>query len=315
MDNRDVWLALVAVILAVAVAAFGINAWLAERERRERVKARLSGNAAADTGHGDAWEGLRLWLVSLAGRVGDSFQPKKTAELSKLRTRLIHAGLRQHNAPAVFWGVKMGMLAVGAAAAVLLNVTVLGAAKRQIVLLVYLFVPAFFLFAPGFWLDKKIEARKKAIQNGLPDALDLLVVCVEAGMGMDQAIHRVSLEMRTTCPVLSEELRTLTLELRAGKSRREGLKNLAGRIGLDDVNSLVALLIQADLFGTSVAATLRIYADAMRTKRFQKAEEIAAKLPVKMLLPLIFFILPPLFIVIMGPGVLRLMHVLSNINK
>jgi len=315
VDNRDVWLALAVVIAAVAALGLGVNAWLAERERKARVKARLSGNSAGEAEEGDAWEGLRIWLVSLAGRVGDSFKPKKTAELSKLRTRLIHAGLRQPNAPAVFWGVKMGMLAVGVALAVLVNVTFLAGAKQQIVLLVYLCVPALFLFAPGFWLDKKIEARKKAIQNGLPDALDLLVVCVEAGMGMDQAIHRVSLEIKTTCPVLSEELRMLTLELRAGKSRREGLKNLAGRIGLDDVNSLVALLIQADLFGTSVAATLRIYADAMRTKRFQKAEEIAAKLPVKMLLPLIFFILPPLFIVVMGPGVIRLMHVLSTINK
>jgi tight adherence protein C len=315
VDNRDVWLALAIVIAAVAGLALGVNAWLAERERRERFQARLSGDVAGEPDEDGAWEGLRVWLVSLAGRVGDSFKPKKTAELSKLRTRLIQAGLRQHNAPAVFWGVKIGMLAVGAALAVLVNVALLAGAKQQLVLMDYLCLPALFLFAPGLWLDKKIEARKKAIQNGLPDALDLLVVCVEAGMGMDQAVHRVSLEMKATCPVLSEELRLLTLELRAGKSRREGLKNLAGRIGLDDVNSLVALLIQADLFGTSVAATLRVYADSMRTKRFQKAEEIAAKLPVKMLLPLIFFILPPLFIVIMGPGVIRLMHVLSTINK
>lgn len=314
MDNSDVWLALAIVIAAVAAGAFGVNAWLAERERRARVKARMSGEAAGEGEEGDAWAGLRLWLVSLAGRVGDSFQPKKTADLSKLRTRLIHAGLRQANAPAVFWGVKMGMLAVGLALSLAANVTFLQEARKQVVLLVYLGVPALFLFAPGIWLDKKIAARRKAVQNGLPDALDLLVVCVEAGMGLDQAVNRVSLELRATCPVLSGELRTLTLELRAGKSRREGLKNLAGRIGLDDVNSLVALLIQADIFGTSVAATLRIYSDAMRTKRFQKAEEIAAKLPVKMLLPLIFFILPPLFIVIMGPGVIQLMHVLSNIN-
>jgi len=315
VDNRDVWLALAIVIAAVATGAFGINAWLAERERRARLTARMDGNSVDEAEERDAWAQPRRWLVSLAGRVGDSFKPKKTSELSKLHTRLIHAGIRQHNAAAVFWGVKMGMLAAGAALAVLFNVTIFASAKQQIVLLVYLCVPAMFLFAPGFWLDKKIEARKKAIQNGLPDALDLLVVCVEAGMGMDQAVHRVSMEIKATCRVLSEELRQLTLELRAGKSRREGLKNLAGRIGLDDVNSLVALLVQADLFGTSVAATLRIYADAMRTKRFQKAEEIAAKLPVKMLLPLIFFILPSLFIVIMGPGVIRLMHVLSTINK
>ena len=131
-------------------------------------------------------------------------------------------------------------------------------------------------------------------------------------MGLDQAVFRVSHELRAGYPVMSEEFRQLNLELRAGKSRRDALKNLAWRVGIDDVNSLTALLIQSDLFGTSIAQTLRVYADAMRTKRFQLAEEKAAKLPVKLLLPLIFFILPPLFIVIVGPGVIRLMTVMGG---
>jgi tight adherence protein C len=315
VDNRDVWLLLAVVIGLIAAGSLTVNAWLIQRERRARIKARVSGEAAGDDEGRDFGQWLRSWLVSLATRVGDSFKPKKTEELSRLRTQLIHAGLRQPNAPAIYWGVKMGMLLAGAALAVFCNFTILTGAEKQITLFVYLLVPSVFAYVPGYWLSAKIAARKKAVQNGLPDALDLLVVCVEAGMGLDQAIHRVSTELRGTCPVLSEELRTLTLELRAGKARREGLKNLATRIGLDDVNSLVALLIQADIFGTSVATTLRVYSDAMRTKRFQKAEEIAAKLPVKMLLPLIFFILPPLFIIIMGPGVIRLVHVLSTINR
>ncbi|MFP5257783.1 MAG: type II secretion system F family protein, partial [Acidobacteriota bacterium] len=135
---------------------------------------------------------------------------------------------------------------------------------------------------------------------------DMLVVCVEAGMGLDAAIYRVCVELAHKDPILSSELRLLTLELRAGKSRREALKNLSARVGLEDLGSLVAMLIQTDMFGTSIAQTLRVYADSMRTKRFQLAEELAAKLPVKLLFPLMFFIFPTLLIVILGPAGIRI---------
>lgn len=131
-------------------------------------------------------------------------------------------------------------------------------------------------------------------------------------MGLDAAMYRVCQDLSPREPVLGSELRQLTLELRAGKSRREALKNLSTRIGLEDVGSLVAMLIQADLFGTSIAQTLRVYADAMRTKRFQRAEELAAKLPVKLLFPLVFFIFPTLLIVILGPAAIRLMQMFGN---
>ena len=133
-------------------------------------------------------------------------------------------------------------------------------------------------------------------------------------MGLDAAIHRVCLEMTAKDPILSSELRLLTLELRAGKARREALKNLSARIGLEDVGSLVAMLIQTDMFGTSIAQTLRVYADSMRTKRFQLAEELAAKLPVKLLLPLIFFIFPTLLIVILGPAGIRIAKMFSGMG-
>ena len=161
----------------------------------------------------------------------------------------------------------------------------------------------------------RVKKRQKAIQHGLPDALDLLVVCVEAGMGLDAAIYRVCQEMSIKDPILSSELRLLTLELRAGKARREALKNLSARIGLEDVGSLVAMLIQTDMFGTSIAQTLRVYADSMRTKRFQLAEELAAKLPVKLLMPLIFFIFPTLLIVILGPAGIRIFQMFGGMSK
>ncbi|NIM99593.1 MAG: type II secretion system F family protein, partial [candidate division Zixibacteria bacterium] len=147
-------------------------------------------------------------------------------------------------------------------------------------------------YVPDLWLRIKIARRRGKIAKGLPDALDLLVVCVEAGLGLDTAINRVAEEIKLGHKVLSDELKLLTLELRAGKSRRDALKNLALRIDWEDIKSLVTLLIQTDKFGTSVAQALRVYSDALRTKRYQRAEEIAAKIPVKLVFPLVFFIFP-----------------------
>jgi len=158
----------------------------------------------------------------------------------------------------------------------------------------------------------KTSTRKNKIFEGIPDALDLLVVCVETGMGLDAAINRVAKEIKLSNEVLSEELNILNLEIRAGKSRQDALRNLAERTGIEDIHSLVTILIQADKFGTSVAQSLRVFSDSFRTKRFQKAEEIAAKLPVKLMVPLILFVFPSLFVVILGPAAIRIYQVLLH---
>jgi tight adherence protein C len=152
--------------------------------------------------------------------------------------------------------------------------------------------------------------RQEKILVGFPDALDLMVVCVEAGLGLDAAINRVGEEMKVSNALLSEEFRLLGLELRAGKTRRDALKNLGLRTGLEEVKSLMTLLIQTDKFGTSIAQALRVHSDSMRTKRYQRAEEMAAKLPVKLVFPLILFIFPALFVVIVGPAVIKIFRVL-----
>jgi len=170
-------------------------------------------------------------------------------------------------------------------------------------------------YLPNLWLHFRIARRKEAIIKGFPDALDLMVVCVEAGTGLDAAINRVGEEMRLSNKVLSEEFKLLSLELRAGKPREEALKSLALRTDLEDVNSLIILLIQTEKFGTSIAQALRVYSDSMRTKRYQKAEELAAKLPVKLVFPLVLFILPSLFVVIVGPAVIRIFRTLLPILK
>jgi tight adherence protein C len=161
-------------------------------------------------------------------------------------------------------------------------------------------------YLPDLWLKIKSNIRREKLLEGIPDALDLLVVCVEAGMGLDGAIHRVAEETKLTNPILSSEFKLLNLELRAGKSRQDALRNLALRTNIDAMNSLVTLLIQTDKFGTSVAQALRVFSDSFRTKRFQKAEEFAAKMPVKLIFPLILFIFPSLFVILVGPAAITI---------
>jgi tight adherence protein C len=171
-------------------------------------------------------------------------------------------------------------------------------------------------YLPNLWLRAKTSARQEKILEGFPDALDLMVVCVESGMGLDATINRVGEEMKLRNPTLSDEFRLMSLELRAGKLRRDAMRNLAARTGLDDVKSLMTLLTQTDKFGTSVAQALRVHSDSMRTRRYQRAEEMAAKLPVKLVFPLVLFIFPAMFVVIVGPAAIKIMrHLLPVIGN
>ena len=156
-------------------------------------------------------------------------------------------------------------------------------------------------YLPNLWVKLRISSRKEKIQRGLPDALDLMVVCVEAGTGLDAALNRTAEEMKKTHSVLAEELSLVNMEIRAGKPRQDALKNLAWRTDLEDVSNLTTLLIQTEKFGTSIAQALRVHSDFMRTKRFQRAEEFAQKMPVKLLFPLALFILPMFLLITLGP--------------
>jgi len=181
--------------------------------------------------------------------------------------------------------------------------------KIQIIgVFTFLAVGGFYL--PNLWLQNRIERRKEQIFKGFPDALDLMVVCVEAGMGLDSAVTRVAKEMKLNNKVISDEFRIYNLEMRAGKLRRDALKNLGMRCGVPEVDNLVTLLIQTDKFGTSISQSLKVYSDTMRVQRMQRAEEIAAKIPLKLLFPLIFFIFPSLFVAILGPAAINIYRVL-----
>jgi len=251
-------------------------------------------------------------LLRVMSRIGRSVSPRKSQEYSAMKLKFLRAGIRRPNAQAVFWGFKcvlalllpLGFLSLRVAAIKLMPAGLTMAAC------VILALVGFYL--PDAWLEARVRKRKETIRRGLPDALDLLVVCVEAGMGLDAAMNRVAEEIALTNKTLSDELKLFNLEIRAGKQRQDAMKNMAARIDLEDVTSLATLLIQTDKFGTSLAQTLRVYSDTFRTKRFIKAEEIAAKLPVKLMFPMILFIFPALFVVILGPSVVRLLQFLSS---
>ena len=228
--------------------------------------------------------------------------PVSPTEVSQTRAWLIQAGFRDAKHLSVYFALRVLLAALG------LGGVVLFAGFNSIPLLVG--IPALGFFIPRFLLKRSMRERQRRIRLGLPDALDLTVICVEAGLALDQAMMRVGEDLRHSHPELSSEFYLFNLETRAGKPRMEALRNLAARTGVDDVRALVATLIQTDRFGTSVAQALRVHSDSLRTERRQRAEEQAAKTTVKMIIPLVLFVLPSLIFVTIGPAIIQLMRVL-----
>ena len=229
--------------------------------------------------------------------------PKSVRDMSRLERRLVTAGFKSPKTVLVFAGAELVLPALA-----VLAVVVFVGLRAPIGWVVAAFAGAFGYLLPGLYLDFKMADRRKQIRNGLPDVLDLLIVCLEAGSSLDQAIIRASEDLSIAYPVLADELRVLTTETRAGKPRIEAFRNLAQRTKVEDVRALVAMLAQTDRFGTSVAQTLRTMADDMRLKRRQAAEEMAAKVGVKLVFPLVFFLFPALYVVMLGPAVMQFLH-------
>lgn len=248
--------------------------------------------------------GLFAW--PLLKKLGARFVPQKSDQLTHLRKRFRRAGIQADAAPAVFWSFKIILPVTAVICFVLIRLSVLKVFAPQATILVGVTWALVGFYLPDLWLHQRTAKRTDAIFRSLPDALDLLVVSVEAGMGLDAAFQRVAEEFALSNKALSDEFKWLNLELRSGLSRNEALRNMADRIALDDVQSLTTLLIQTEQFGTSIAEALRVFADTFRTKRFQRAEEIAAKIPVKLIFPLGLFIFPSMFVVTIGPGVIKI---------
>ena len=240
-------------------------------------------------------------FVKFLSAIGVRTNPGRSTDDADIKLKFLRAGLRGKKAPTIFWGIKF-LLAVCLPLVFIIAVVLFFQPMNSKALMTgAIFLSLLGLFLPDFWLRMKTSKRKDRIVKGFPDALDLLVVCVEAGIGLDAATHRVGEELGLTHPELSQEFQLLNLELRAGKARHAALKNLAERTDVEDVRSLVTVLFQTERFGTSIAQALRVFADSFRTARYQRAEEAAAKIATKLLFPLVLFIFPSMFGVILGP--------------
>ncbi|MFW6171325.1 MAG: type II secretion system F family protein [Planctomycetota bacterium] len=269
-------------------------------------------SGARGGGDGLSTEGLTHAFEKASPTLSKPLQPKNEKEVGKLKQRLTHAGFRSEAAPAIFLSLKFALLLLGLLlgggfvfVTSQLNDTVLFEQKN---LFKCIGIAAALFYLPELvlmWLTKR---RTESIFLGLPDALDLMVVCVEAGLALDQAMRRVSEEMEKSFPTIAEEFGLCNLQLQMGRSRADVLKELGKRSGVDDLRSLASILIQADRFGSSIAQALRVQSDSMRTRRQQIAEEKAAKTAVKLIFPLVIFIFPGIFVVLVGPAAITMVR-------
>jgi tight adherence protein C len=235
--------------------------------------------------------------------------PKSQTEISVTRERLIRAGYRSDSAVNILNGSKVLVPLILCSLAL---VTGFGKLNPFVI---YTAALGLGFIVPDFWLGRRINARQKRIRRGLPDVLDLLVICTEAGLSLDQATSRTASELSKAQPDLCDELGIVVLEQRAGRARADAWKQMADRTGVDSLRNLVSMLVQSEQFGTSIAKTMRTHADTLRTQRIQAVEEQAAKTSVKLVFPLVFFIFPALFIVTLGPAVILMMDSFKQLNN
>jgi tight adherence protein C len=277
---------------------------------RQAVLQRIAAVITPESKRRNLRDTIRQTGTSLSGMVEhiERVVPKSQAEVSVTQQRLIRAGYRKDTAVNYFYSAKVITPLVFC-----LLLLVSGIAGGS--LFIYAIGLGLGFLAPDFWLGRRISKRQAAIRRGLPDVLDLLVICIEAGLSLDQATARTAEEMQKAHPAISDELGIAVLEQRAGRPRAEAWKHFAERTEVDSVRSLVSVLAQSEQFGTSVAKTLRVHSDTLRTQRRQKVEEQAAKTTVKLVFPLVFFIFPSLFLVALGPAAIIVLEGLSKLAQ
>jgi len=250
-------------------------------------------------------------LDSLKGVMGGLAPDKERKAQPKIKRLLTYAGYRRDNAPRIYRGAKIFLSMVLFALYIPLGLW-MNQSAAAILLLGVLAALAGYL-VPDYWLNYSARRRQREIVRHLPDSLDLMVVCVEAGLGLDAALARVANEMRLTSRALSSEFLLVTQETKAGKPRSEALRDLTTRTGVEDLSTLVAMLVQTDRLGTSVAQALRVHADSVRTRRRQRAEEAAAKTTVKLVFPLVLCVFPALLVVVLGPALVTIIRAIQQI--
>jgi tight adherence protein C len=302
-----------AAFLAITLGVWSVLSIIADRpiKTEERLKRLLNPNAARlDASTSRQQDVLQAKFTDAAQRLGKSLKPTNEVALGKLRLTLLNAGFRGENAVAIFYGLKTLAMLVGLAIATPVVVTRIGMTQMGICYI--LLAGAFGYYLPGIVVDKFKKKRAESIFLGLPDALDLMVVCVEAGLGLDLAMRRVTTEMATSCPVLCEEFAIANFQSQMGRPRKDVLRDLGVRTGVDDMRAVAAVVIQAEKFGSSIGVALRVQSDSMRLKRRQLAEERAAKTAVKIMIPLVLFIFPGVFVVLVGPAGIQIANTMMG---
>jgi tight adherence protein C len=296
------------VMLTFLSAGLAVYWWLARPANPldERLR-EINPRAAEAAAHA---EPVSKVIVERVAKPISRIAPPSKTNVRRLRRRLIKAGFTGENAVSVYGALRLGS-AIFFPLVALVAALASGRTFDSFTLMLLLTALVFGLFIPSFMLSRLITKRQRQIVHALPDAIDLMVVCVEAGLALNSALQRVGRELEFVEPVLASELAVTNREIRAGKPRDEALRNMGERTGVDDIKSLVAMLIQSDKFGTSVAASLRIFADSMRTKRRQRAEELVSKATIKLIFPLLLFIFPALLIVLLAPALMQLPQLLG----
>jgi tight adherence protein C len=296
------------VFFIVACGAFALMRALVPHATKERLDRIAGKDEGLQEKAGGQWEHNRI--VDLAGSLAKLSLPSEGWDQSVLRTRFLHAGYRSKSVPIAYFAGKT-VLALALPSAFLLYAGIgelqLGA-EMMLATLLGLAISGYYL--PNLVLARTIAVRQRELFESFPDAIDLMTVCIEAGLGLDAAMMRVGEEMRLKSEVLTTEFHLVSLELRAGLSRELALRNLSLRTGIEEIEAFVSMLLQADRFGTSVGASLRVHSDTLRATRRLRAEEAAEKIAVKLLFPLIFFIFPSLLVVLMGPSFINIYRVL-----
>jgi tight adherence protein C len=249
-------------------------------------------------------------VAQAASTLGKSLKPTNEVEVGKIRLELLNAGFRGENSVAIYHGLKLLTALLLLAVAGPLVITKYGMTQKAMSFLVVAAGLGYYL--PGVVVGQIKKRRMEAIFLGLPDAIDLMVVCVEAGLGLDIAMRRVTSELATACPALCEEFAISNFQVQMGRARKDVLRDLGIRTGVDDLRSLAAVIIQAEKFGSSIGSALRVQSDSMRTKRRQLAEERAAKTAVKIMIPLVLFIFPGVFVVLVGPAGMQIAKTMMN---
>ena len=296
---------LVVIFFSIASLSAGLVWWLTTSRLRQRLADTIAANSVVE--RSARW---RERLASVIQPLAKLSLPAEGWEGSAIRIAFINAGWRQPSAPTIFFGIKTLLALSFPLITLALSGEGLLASGVGRILFVLISASAVGYYLPNLVLRYKIADRQREIFESFPDALDLLIICVESGLGLDQAIAKVAAEIDIKSKVLAQELQLVLMELRSGFSRETALRHLALRTGLEEIDLLVAMMIQADRFGTSMGDSLRVHADNLRTKRRQRAEEAAAKIAVKLLMPLIFMIFPTLMLVLVGPAMIQIYRVL-----